>query len=72
VARLPGRLTAIASGARSGDPVAVASAAFTLAGTSGQLGYREVASLCQAIARDARRGVVAHSRLAELRLLTNA
>jgi DNA-binding response OmpR family regulator len=72
VATLPGRLTAIASGARSGDPVAVASAAFTLAGTSGQLGYREVASLCQAIARDARRGVVAHSRLAELRLLTNA
>ncbi|TFV78266.1 response regulator [Blastococcus sp. CT_GayMR19] len=72
VATLPGRLTAIASGARSGDPVAVASAAFTLAGTSGQLGYREVASLCQAIARDARRGVVAHSRLAELRQLTNA
>ena len=64
---LPGRLTAIASGARSGDPVAVASAALTLAGTSGQLGYREVASLCQAIARDARRGVVAHARLVELR-----
>jgi DNA-binding response OmpR family regulator len=66
---LPSRLTAIASGARSGDPVAVASAALTLAGTSGQLGYREVASLCQAIARDARRGVVEHSRLVELQTL---
>ncbi len=69
---LPGRLTAIASGARSGDPVAVASAALTLAGTSGQLGYREVASLCQAIAQDARRGVVTHSRLAELQTLAFA
>ena len=69
---LPSRLTAIASGARSGDAVAVASAAFTLAGTSGQLGYPEVASLCQAIARDARRGVLTHSRLAELQTLANA
>lgn len=66
VTTLPSRLTAIASGARSGDPVAVASAAFTLAGTSGQLGYPEVAALCQAIARDARRGVLAHNRLVEL------
>jgi CheY-like chemotaxis protein len=69
VTRLPGRLTAIASGARSGDPVAVASAAFTLAGTSGQLGHPEVASLCQEIARDARRGVLRPSRLAELQTL---
>jgi CheY-like chemotaxis protein len=69
---LPGRLTAIAAGARSGDPVAVASAALTLAGTSGQLGYPEVASICQAIARDARRGLVPHSRLVELQTLTNA
>jgi DNA-binding response OmpR family regulator len=69
---LPSRLTAIASGARSGDPVAVASAALTLAGTSSQLGYPEVASLCQAIARDARRGVLTHSRLAELQTLANA
>ncbi len=72
VTTLPGRLTAIAAGARSGDPVAVASAAFTLAGTSGQLGYPEVASLCQAIAQDARRGVVTHSRLAELQTLAYA
>jgi CheY-like chemotaxis protein len=72
VTTLPGRLSAIATGARSGDPVAVASAAFTLAGTSGQLGYPEVASLCQSIARDARRGVLAHSRLVELQTLANA
>jgi DNA-binding response OmpR family regulator len=69
---LPSRLSAITTGARSGDPVAVASAAFTLAGTSGQLGHREVASLCQAIAHDARRGVLAHSRLVELQTLANA
>jgi DNA-binding response OmpR family regulator len=69
---LPSRLSAITTGARSGDPVAVASAAFTLAGTSGQLGHPEVASLCQAIAHDARRGVLAHSRLVELQTLANA
>lgn len=63
---LQSRLTAIASGARSGDPVALASAALTLAGTSGQLGYPEVAAICQAIARDARRGVLAHNRVVEL------
>ena len=34
----------------SGDALAVASAAYTLAGTSGQLGHPEVASICQAIA----------------------
>ena len=50
----------------------MASAALTLAGTSGQLGYPEVASLCQEIARDARRGVLTHSRLAELQTLANA
>jgi CheY-like chemotaxis protein len=69
---LPSRLSAITAGARSGDPVAVASAAFTLAGTSGQLGHSEVASVCQAIAHDARRGVLAHSRLVELQTLARA
>jgi DNA-binding response OmpR family regulator len=69
---LPSRLSAITSGARAGDPVAVASAAFTLAGTSGQLGHPDVASLCQAIAHDARRGVLAHSRLVELQTLASA
>ena len=64
---LPGRVSAITSGARSGDVAALASAAHTLAGTSGQLGHPEVASVCQAIAADARRGIFAHSRLVQLR-----
>jgi CheY-like chemotaxis protein len=63
---LPGRLAAITSGARSGDAPRVASAAYTLAGTSGQLGHPDVAAVCQAIARDARRGVLAHARLVQL------
>ncbi|MCU1613242.1 MAG: Response regulator with CheY-like receiver domain and winged-helix DNA-binding domain [Frankiales bacterium] len=66
---LPGRLSAITTGARSGDTTALASAAHTLAGTSGQLGHPEVASVCRAIASDARRGILAHSRLMELRAL---
>ena len=65
-AALPGRFSAIDRGARAGDPQAVADAAFTLAGTSGQLGHPEVADVCQAIAADARRGVLAHSRVSEL------
>jgi CheY-like chemotaxis protein len=63
---LPGRLTAIASSVRQGDPGAVAAAAQTLAGTSGQLGHPEVAGICQAIAADARRGVLAHHLVADL------
>jgi CheY-like chemotaxis protein len=67
VSALPGRLSAIATGARSGDVAALASAAHTLAGTSGQLGHPEVASVCRAIAEDARRGILAHNRLVQLR-----
>ena len=66
---LPARLSAIARGTTSGDTVAVAFAAHTLAGTSGQLGHPEVASICQAIAADARRGVLAHARLVQLQTL---
>ena len=69
---LPGRLSAIASGTRSGDAPAVVSAAHTLAGTSGQLGHPEVASICRAIAADARRGVMAHARVVELQELARA
>jgi CheY-like chemotaxis protein len=69
---LPDRLSAITSGARSGDAPAVASAAHTLAGTSGQLGHPEVASVCRAIASDARRGVFAHNRIVELHALAGA
>jgi CheY-like chemotaxis protein len=66
---LPGRLSAIAAGTRTGDTAAVASAAHTLAGTSGQLGHPEVADVCRAIAADARRGVLAHARVVQLRML---
>jgi HPt (histidine-containing phosphotransfer) domain-containing protein len=69
---LPARLTAIATGARSGDSTAVVSAAHTLAGTSGQLGHPEVASVCRAIAADARRGVMAHARVVQLQALALA
>lgn len=66
---LPDRLRAIAIGTRSGDAPAVVSAAHTLAGTSGQLGHPEVASVCRAIAADARRGVMAHARVVQLQEL---
>lgn len=66
---LPGRLSAIDIHTRQGNSPAVASAAYSLAGTSGQLGHPEVASICQAIAADARRGVLAHSRVQHLHAL---
>jgi CheY-like chemotaxis protein len=72
VSALPDRLRAIASGTRSGDAPAVVSAAHTLAGTSGQLGHPEVASICRAIAADARRGVMAHARVVQLQQLAFA
>ena len=72
VEALPARLSAIADGARAGDTTAVVSAAHTLAGTSGQLGHPEVASLCRAIAADARRGVMAHARVVHLQALALA
>ncbi|SNS33304.1 Response regulator receiver domain-containing protein [Geodermatophilus pulveris] len=65
-AALPGRLTAIADGARAGDVTALAQASATLAGTSAQLGHPEVAAVCRAIAQDARRGVLAHELVVEL------
>ena len=66
---LPERLSAISEHTSAGDAPAVASAAIVLAGTSGQLGHPEVASICQAIAADARRGVLAHARVQELQAL---
>ncbi|WP_324276474.1 response regulator [Blastococcus brunescens] len=66
---LPERLRAIATGTSAGNAPAVVSAAHTLAGTSGQFGHAEVASICQAIAADARRGVMAHARVVELQEL---
>jgi CheY-like chemotaxis protein len=69
VSALPDRLSAIARSTRSGDSTAVVSAAHTLAGTSGQLGHAEVASVCRAIAADARRGVMTPSRVVQLQAL---
>jgi CheY-like chemotaxis protein len=66
VSALPHRLSLIADGARSGDAMAVAAAAQTLAGASGQLGHPSIAMLCQEIAAEARRGVVSQIRLMEL------
>ncbi|HEV7187140.1 MAG TPA: response regulator [Blastococcus sp.] len=72
VSALPARLSAIARSTTSGDAPGVVSAAHTLAGTSGQLGHPEVASICRAIAADARRGVMAPSRVVELQALALA
>ncbi|MFW3172314.1 response regulator [Geodermatophilus sp. CPCC 206100] len=69
---LPDRLTAITDGARTGDTTAVAFASTTLAGTSAQLGHPEVAAVCQAIASDARRGILAHHLVVELRAVAGA
>lgn len=69
---LPGRLSAIARSTTAGDTAGVFEAAHILAGTSGQLGHPDVASVCQAIAADARRGVLAHARVVELQELALA
>lgn len=69
---LPGRLTAIDEGARAGDAAALAAASYELAGTSAQVGHPEVAAVCRAIARDARRGVLAHHLVGELREIVSA
>jgi CheY-like chemotaxis protein len=66
---LAGRVSAVVDGSRSGDVRAVTAAADALAGTSGQLGHEHVADVCRAIAADARRGVLAHARVEELRAL---
>ena len=72
VAALPARVSAITAGARFGNTRAVVAAADSLAGTSGQLGHSDVAAVCQAIAADARRGVMAHAKVVELQELARA
>jgi CheY-like chemotaxis protein len=69
---LPHRVALIADHARAGDAMAVAWAAQTLAGASGQLGHAPIAVLCQEIAADARRGVLSRSRLVRLEALSGA
>ena len=63
---LPLRLSLIGEAARRGDAIGVAGAAQTLAGAAGQLGHAEIATACQGVAADARRGIVAQSRLLTL------
>ncbi|MGY1602511.1 response regulator [Geodermatophilus sp. SYSU D00815] len=67
---LPHRLSLIADAARAGDAIAVAAAAQTLAGASGQLGHPQIGAVCQAIAAEARRGIVSQNRLMELQVLS--
>jgi hypothetical protein len=69
---LPLHLSAIAAGARDGDPTAVAAGAEMLADASEQVGRDEVAWACRGIATDAQRGVVSHSRLMQLVALSAA
>jgi CheY-like chemotaxis protein len=63
---LPHRLASIAASAQQGDAAAVSVAADVLGTASGRLGHAEIAFLAHAVAAEARRGVVAHSRLMTL------
>jgi CheY-like chemotaxis protein len=63
---LPHRLASMAAGAREGDAVTVAHLADQLATDSARMDLTEVARAAHAVAEDARRGVVARSRLMEL------
>jgi CheY-like chemotaxis protein len=63
---LPHRLSTVAVAAQAGDASAVAAAADSLAVAADRLGHTEVTFLGQAIARDARRGMVSHGRLVAL------
>ena len=67
---LPHRFALIADSARAGDAMAVAAAAQTLGGASGQLGHPQIAMVCHEIAAEARRGVVSTTRLMELQALS--
>ena len=63
---LPHHLSLIADHARAGNASAVAAAATTLAGESGQNGQPDVANVCRSIALDAQRGVLSQPRLMQL------
>jgi DNA-binding response OmpR family regulator len=66
VSALPHRLSSMAAAAREGDAESVAVTAEVLAAGSANLGYAEIAFVSTAIAQDARRGIVAHTRLMTL------
>jgi DNA-binding response OmpR family regulator len=63
---LPHWLGTIATSAQQGDSAGVAVAAEALASASVRLGQAEVGFLSSAVAHDARRGVVTHTRLVKL------
>jgi CheY-like chemotaxis protein len=63
---LPHHLSLIADHAKAGNASAVAAAATTLAGESGQNGQPDVANVCRSIALDAERGVLSQPRLMQL------
>ena len=63
---LPHQLASIAHSAQQGDAAAVAAAAEALAAAGDVMGRPEIAFVAQGIAHDARRGIVAHSRLMQL------
>lgn len=63
---LPHRLASIATSAQRGDAAGVATAAEVLAAASAALGHPEIAFVAHAIAANARRGIVAHTRLLRL------
>jgi CheY-like chemotaxis protein len=66
VSVLPHRLATIAASVRRGDAAGASMSADVLAAESARLGHAEIAFLARALAEDARRGIVAHSRLMSL------
>lgn len=68
---LPLRVSAIVSGMQEGDVAAVAATALDLATASFQAGHPAITHLCHAIAADAYRGKVSHTRLLELLVVTS-
>jgi CheY-like chemotaxis protein len=63
---LPHWLATIATSAQQGDAAGVAVAAEALASASDRMGQVEIAFLASAVAHDARRGAVTHTRLVKL------
>jgi CheY-like chemotaxis protein len=63
---LPHRINAVVSSIHAGNLAATASAAYLLAKASERVGQDGVARVCEAIAADAQRGVLARARVTQL------
>ena len=63
---LPHRINAVVSAIQAGNVAATGSAARLLAGASERVGQDGVARVCEAIAADAQRGVLARARVTQL------